>query len=264
MIIDEVDEQVSNIEEKPEKIQASPALKTINSLVEKEICRTLGGADRPSVDNTIPPEKLALATKNPNSSIPSASPTPPTSSLPPPPLVTLSKPRSPSVPFHPSHNQQTFASKGSIVRGTPISPSNKPISIDTSTTHPHIHSQNYPSPRGEYSHHSSPYLDVPHIKSSKHIDQQHLYHQQQQQQNNYMSPYSHQQSPHSSYPAGSSSAQYLQSHKSSSVNPQQQNLGNINKPLGIDTSNTDTYETLRADFVTSRYLTTGHSPNHER
>ena len=37
-----------------------------------------------------------------------------------------------------------------------------------------------------------------------------------------------------------------------------------NKSIGIDTSNTDTYETLRADFVTSRYLTTTHSPNHER
>ncbi|CAF4729665.1 unnamed protein product, partial [Rotaria magnacalcarata] len=80
-----------------------------------------------------------------------------------PPLVTLPNSHSPSIPSHPLHNQQTFSSKGSIVRGTPISPSNKSLSIDTSTVHSHMHAQNYPSPRNEYPHHQSPYLDVPHM-----------------------------------------------------------------------------------------------------
>ncbi|CAF5050234.1 unnamed protein product, partial [Rotaria magnacalcarata] len=74
-----------------------------------------------------------------------------------------------------------------------------------------------------------------------------------------MRHYSHQQVAHNNYPTPSPSAQYLQPHKSSAlINQQQQQAStNLNKPIGIDTSNTDTYETLRADFVTSRYLTTG-------
>ncbi|CAF3551783.1 unnamed protein product [Rotaria sp. Silwood1] len=79
-----------------------------------------------------------------------------------------------------------------------------------------------------------------------------------------MRHYPHQQAAHSNFSTPSNPTQYLQQHKSSSINNQQQTSTNTNKPIGIDTSNTDTYETLRADFVTSRYLTTGHSPNHER
>jgi hypothetical protein len=261
MVIDEADEQIPIIEEKQisSKNLSSSVLNTINSLVEKEIAKTLSETEkRVSTNNknntNISPEKVqsSSTTINPNSSTQ------------PPPLVTLTKSHSPPIHshhHHSSHNQQAYSSKGSIMRGTPISPSNKPISIDTSIPHPHIHSHHYPSPKTEYSHHPSAYLDSsPHIKSS----QQHLYLQQQQQQAAYLRHYSHQQGTHNNFPPPSSApTQYLQTHKTSSIN-QQQTSTNANKAIGIDTSNTDTYETLRADFVTSRYLTTTHSPNHER
>lgn len=51
-------------------------------------------------------------------------------------------------------------------------------------------------------------------------------------------------------------------HRSTSNIPTSQS--STNKSLPVDASNNETYETLRADFVTSRYLTTTHSPNHER
>ena len=265
MIIDEGDEQTPIVEEKPEKIQTlatkltSAALTTINSLVEKEISKTLNETEKLLANNNISPDKIqSLSSTIINSN----------NSTQPPPLVTLTKARSPST--H-SHNQQTFLNKGSIMRGTPISPSNKPISIDTSTNHPHVHPHHYSSPRNDYPHHPSTYFDSSHMKSSKMIDQQQLYSQQQAA---YMRHYSHQQGTHNNFPPSSSSSQYLQQqqqqqqqHKSSSINnqqQQQQTSTNTNKSIGIDTSNTDTYETLRADFVTSRYLTTTHSPNHER
>ncbi|CAF0787976.1 unnamed protein product [Rotaria sordida] len=268
MIIDEGDEQPSIIQDKNENIQTSAGLTTINSLVEIEISKTLNETDKRLLNTNISSNKiqltLPLTTISSNNSTRS-------SQLPPPPLVTLNKSHSPSIHSYSSHNQQTFSNKGSIMRGTPISPSNKSISIDTSTTHSHIHSQNYSSPKTEYSHHPSTYIDSSHIKSSKILDQQqqHLYlQQQQQQQTSYMRHYPHQQTTHNNF---STPTQYLQPHKSSSINNQQQQQQqqqqtptNTNKSIGIDTSNTDTYETLRADFVTSRYLTTGHSPNHER
>jgi hypothetical protein len=142
------------------------------------------------------------------------------------------------------------------MRGTPISPSTKPISIDTST----LHSHHYSNPRNEYSHHPSTYHESsPHMKSSKILDQQQLYlQQQQQQQAAYLRHYSHNNFPTQYH----QQQQQQQQHKPASNNNPQQT--NTNKSLGIDTSNTDTYETLRADFVTSRYLTTTHSPNQER
>jgi hypothetical protein len=212
MVIDEVDEQTSIVQEKK---SISSSLKTINSIVEKEISKTLHQSEKRSINPNISPNKPPLP--------------PPIISTQPPPLVALTKSRSP--PVHPHIN------KGSIMRGTPISPSNKPISIDTST----MHSHHYQNPKPEYSHHSSS------LKSSKASDQQQLYLQQQQQQAAYMRHYSQNNFP--------------PQHRSSTNNPQQQTT---NKSLAIDTSNNDTYETLRADFVTSRYLTTTHSPNHER
>jgi hypothetical protein len=228
MVIDEGDEQTSIIEEKK---PTSSGLTTISSLVEKEISKTLHQTEKRLANPNISPDKIPPSTINQ-----------------PPPLVTLTKSRSPPIP---SHNQQTYLNKGSIMRGTPISPSNKPISIDVSTTHSH----HYPNPRNEYSH----YHDSSHIKSSKPLDQQQLYLQQQQQQQQQQQAAYMRHYPHNNFPT-----QYLQQHKSSSNNNQQQTSTNPNKSLGIDTSNTDTYETLRADFVTSRYLTTTHSPNHER
>jgi len=260
MIIDEDGEQTSTVEEKTGKIQKLPtnltsdALTTINSLVEKEISKTLSETDKRPPNNTISPDKVqsssSLPTINSNNSTQ------------PPPLITLTKSHSPSIHSH--NNPQTFVNKGSIMRGTPISPSNKPITIDTSTNHPHIHPHHYSSPRNDYPHHPSTYFDSSHPKTSKMIDQQHLYSQQQAA---YMRHYSHQQGTHNNFPPSSTSSQYLQppQHKSSSINNnQQQTSANTNKSSGTDASNTDTYETLRADFVTSRYLTTTHSPNHER
>ena len=212
MVIDEVDEQASIVQEKKPIVSG---LTTINSIVEKEISRTLHQTGKqlnnPTISPNKPPQPPVINTSQP------------------PPLVTLSKSRSP--PLHPPIN------KGSIMRGTPISPSNKPISIDTSM----MHSHHYQNPRPEYSHHPS------HVKSSKVPDQQQLYLQQQQQQ---QAAYMRHYSPNNFPPQ----------HRSSSNNPPQ----TTNKSLAVDTSNNDTYETLRADFVTSRYLTTTHSPNHER
>lgn len=247
MVIDEVDEQTTTtttiVEEKKPSLSG---LTTINSLVEKEISKTLHQNEKRLTNNNISPDRipsLSISTINQ-----------PSAPLPPPPLVTITKSRSPLT--H-SHSQPTFSSKGSIMRGTPISPSNKPISIDISTTHSH-----YSNPRNDYPHHPSTYHDSSHMKSSKMLDQQQLYLQQQQAA--YMRHY-----PHNNFPAQylpppqQQQPQQQQQHKTSS-NPQQQTSTNPNKSLGIDTSNTDTYETLRADFVTSRYLTTTHSPNHER
>lgn len=211
MVIDEVDEEASIIEEKK---STSTSLTTINSLVENEISKTLQQSEKRIINPNISPNK----------------PPPPTASInsiPPPPLVPLVKSRSPPVHSH--------MNKGSIMRGTPISPSNKPISMDTST----MHSHHYPNPRTEYPHHSS------HLESSKTSDQQQLYLQQQAA---YMRHYSQNNFP--------------PHHRSSSNNPPPQQTAN--KTLAVDTSNNETYETLRADFVTSRYLTTTHSPNHER
>lgn len=248
MVIDEVDEQTTKIKPKIEekKPVLLSGLTTISSLVEKEITKTLNQSEKRLINNNtnntnISPDKISSST---------------TSLPPPPPLVTVTKSRSP--PIH-SHNQQTYPSKGSIMRGTSISPSNKPTSIDISTTHSHP----YSNPRNEYSHHSSSsssstYHDSPHMKSSKGLDQQQLY-LQQQQQAAYMRQY-----PHNNFPTqylSPQQQQQQQSHKPSTNNQQQTS----SKSHGIDTSNTDTYETLRADFVTSRYLTTTtHSPNHER
>ncbi|CAF4639707.1 unnamed protein product, partial [Rotaria magnacalcarata] len=97
----------------------SSALTTITSLVEREISKTLSSVDKRLSNNSIPSEKILLtsplATMNSNvSTQPLLPPLPP-------PLVTLPNSHSPSIPSHPLHNQQTFSSKGSIVRGTPIS-----------------------------------------------------------------------------------------------------------------------------------------------
>ncbi|CAF5112164.1 unnamed protein product, partial [Rotaria sp. Silwood1] len=55
--------------------------------------------------------------------------------------------------------------------------------------------------------------------------------------------------------------QYLQQPQQQQQQQQQQHKTSTNK---LDSSNTDTFETLRADYVTSKYLTTTHSPSHER
>ena len=222
MIIDDADEQTLIIDEK--KSKSSSSVTTLGSLVEQEIVKTLYQSDKLMTNPEISHDKTATPT---NSVVPLSVP---------PPLVTITKSRSPPLP---SHSQQTFASKGSIMRGTPISPSNKPISIDTSN----VHSHHYSNPRSEYSHHSSP-----HIKSSKMLDQQQLYlpppqQQQQQQQHPQAAAYMRHYSPNSF------------SNRPSSTN---------SKTSTTDASNTDTYETLRADFVTSRFLTSTHSPGHER
>jgi hypothetical protein len=238
MVIDEVDEQTPIVEEKK---PITSTLTTINSLVEKEISKTLHQTEKRLSNPNISPDKPPPSTTT-------------ITSTQPPPLVTLTKSRSP--PIH-SHNQPTYSNKGSIMRGTPISPSTKPISIDTST----LHSHHYSNPRNEYSHHPSTYHESsPHMKSSKILDQQQLYIQQQQQQQQaaYLRHYSHNNFPTQYH----QQQQQQQQHKPASNNNPQQT--NTNKSLGIDTSNTDTYETLRADFVTSRYLTTTHSPNQER
>ena len=209
-----IDEETSIIKQKK---SLSTSLTTINSLVEKEISKTLQQSEKRTMNPNISPSK----------------PSPSTNSTVPPPLVTLVKSRSPPTPSH--------TSKGSIMRGTPISPSsNKPISVDTSS----MYSHHYSNPRGDYPHHTS------HHESSKLSDQQ-IYLQQQAA---YMRHYTQNNPPPPPPPSSH--------HRSTSNNPTSQ--PSTNKSLPVDASNNETYETLRADFVTSRYLTTTHSPSHER
>jgi hypothetical protein len=149
---------------------------------------------------------------------------------PPPPLVTPNKSHS----QYSSHPPQQYFNKGSIMRGTPISsstPTTKPIAVDISS-HPH----HYNSPRNEYS-----YLKSPKVLDRNIEQQQHLL-QQQQQHAAYLRHYTHHQQ------------QYLQPQQQQ----QQQHKTSTNK---IEPPSTDTFETLRADYVTSKYLTTTHSPN---
>ena len=289
MVIDEGDEQSSMIDEKPTRALSanvsSSNLTTITSLVEKEISKTLNETEKRLLNTTtgttnkmnpdMSPEKIP---------VPAAAINPTASTLPPP-LVTLARPHSSpnhshSNAYPSSHNQHSYSSKGSIMRGTPVaaspslaSPSNKPISIDTSTAHSHLSPHHYSSPRNEYSHHPSSLNDSSHMKSSKVLDrnleQHQLYLQQQQQQQQqhqaaYIRHYSQQQATHGNFPPSPQYAQQQQ-HKSSPLGNQQQKLSTTpHKSMGIEGSNTDTFETLRADFLTSRYLTTTHSPNHER
>lgn len=213
MVIDENDEQSSIIEEK--SIPPTNKLTTLNSLVEKEISKTLSGTDKRSIHSS--PDRTI--SNNNNYSISTSVPAPP------PPLVNLNK----------SHNQQ-FVNKGSIMRGTPISSSAKPMSIDPSPS-PHSHSHHYnnhPSSRNDYSH----------LKSPKMLDrnleqQQHLLQQQQQQQQQ-----------HSAYMRH--------------FNPQQQYLQPKSSTNKSDMPSADRFETLKTDFATSKYLTATHSPNHEQ
>jgi transcription initiation factor TFIID subunit TAF12 len=52
--------------------------------------------------------------------------------------------------------------------------------------------------------------------------------------------------------------QYLQQQQ------QQQQQQHKIQTTKIEPPSTDTFETLRADYLTSKYLTTTHSPSHER
>lgn len=264
MIIDEGDEQNSATGEKKNSTTNNQQhlvsnLTTINSLVEKEICKTLVETNKRSQPNVnSSPEKVRSSPGVNN----------PSNVTQPPPLVTLKRPHSPPVHshllpqtnLHLSPGQTNYANKGSIMRGTPVSsslsPSNKPISIDT--TGGHHPSRHYSSPRNEFNHPSSNYHDSSYMKSPK-INERgheaaHIY--LQQQQNPYIRHYVQKAS-------AQYTAQQQQQHRPSSVNSHPTMPGG-NKSLANDPSNTDTFETLRADFDTSRYLTTTHSPGHER
>jgi hypothetical protein len=233
MIVDEI-EEVSNItDDSTVKMKSSTEivpnsnLTTITSLVEQEICKTLGEKEKISNNHGARTNRdLSMATID-------------HSTLPPPLLVIPVRAHSPATTEYSYGNQATVSSaKGSIMHGTPISPStatNKSVVLDATTVHSSLH----PSARNE----------PVSIKSQKMIDRnsdkQHLFHHhhhhhQPQQHGTYAFPYNQQ-------PA--SSGQYLsQQHKSSS-----------NK---IDASNT--LETLHTDYLTSKYLTSTHSPNQER
>ena len=166
MFIDDMDEQGSTTDEQPTKtLPQKTNLTTINTLVEQEISKTLHETGKRLVNpiNTSP-ERTPVAANN-NNTTNNTNPPPP----PPPPLVVPNKSHS----QYSSHPPQQFPSKGSIMRGTPISsstPTNKPIGVEISSTHPHAH--RYPSPRSDYAH----------LKSPKILDRNLEQQQQQQQQ----------------------------------------------------------------------------------
>ena len=248
MIIDEREDARSVTEEsvaKSKRATSNPTgsnLTTINSLVEKEICKTLSETEKRLSNQTAHSDLNAPPERPDYVSHPQAPPPPP----PPPPLVIPVKSHSPA-PSHfpyPSHSQPA-PNKGSIMRGTPISSStgaSKSINMDTALAHPH----QYHSPRNEASPLKSPKI------LDRNLEQAHLLQQQRQRQHAvYMRHYAEQQQQQQQQQ--SSVGQYLsQQHKASS-----------NK---MDSSNPNTYETLRNDFVTSKYLihAATHSPNHER
>ena len=144
------------------------------------------------------------------------------------PLTTLTKSHSPPTHYqYPSHSQQSCTNYGSIMRGTPISSStltNKLTAGDIFSTRSQSHQHHRHNPRYECSYLKSPQL---------------LDRNNEQQHSTYIRHHTHQQ-------------QYSQptQHKSP-----------INK---VDSIPTDTYETLRADYVTSKFLTTTRSSSHER
>ena len=169
MIIDEGEEQTSIIEEKETKtIPTTTNLVTITSLIEKEISKTLNETEKRSSSNNnnihSSPERPVNNNNNTTQ---------------PPPLITLTKSRSPAAPYkYPSHSQQQYLNTGSIMRGTPISsstPTNKPINIDISSTHPHSH--HYNNPRNEYLYLKSPKLLDRNMEQQQQQQQQHLLHQ---------------------------------------------------------------------------------------
>jgi hypothetical protein len=237
MVIDEGEEQTSIIEEKETKIIPIPSsFLTITSLVEKEISKTLNETEKRSASNN-------------NNNIHSSPERPinNNNTTQPPPLITLTKSRSPAAAAsykYPSHSQQQYLNTGSIMRGTPISsstPTNKPINIDISSTHPHSH--HYNNPRNDYLYLKSPKL------LDRNMEQQQQ--QQQQQQQHIL---------HQQHAAAAYIRQYTH-HQQQQQQQQQQHKSSANI---IDPPSADRLETLKADYVTSKYLTTTHSPSHER
>ncbi|CAF0840416.1 unnamed protein product [Adineta ricciae] len=237
MVIDEGEEQTSTTEEKVPAKSTAPTttnFSTITSLVEKEIYKTLNETEKrlaASNTNTFSsPERQIGNSNNPTH----------TAAQPPPPLVNIKKSQSPAAAYpYPSHPQQSYLPTGSIMRGTPISsstPSNKPIAADITSPHSH----HYHNTRTDYPHHKAPKI------LDRNAEQQQLIHQQQQHA--YMRQYAQQ-------PQQQQQQAYLQ---------QQQQQQQHKSAAKIEPPSTDTFETLRADYLTSKYLATTHSPSHER
>ncbi|CAF4024670.1 unnamed protein product, partial [Rotaria magnacalcarata] len=282
-----------------QKQEEAAHLTTIASLVEQEISKTLSETKKRSLSNATnnnnvnintSPERIISNSNINNKAAQAPAPPPPP---PPPPLITINKPHSPATHYqYSSHPQQAFVNKGSIMRGTPITsttPTNKPIAIDISSAHPH----HYNSSRNEYSHLKSPKIldrSIEH-QQQQHQQQQHQQqqHQQQQHQQQQHQQQQHQQQQHQQH---QQQQQQQQQHQQQQQQQQQQHLlqqqqqqhaahmrhyghqqqylqqqtQQQHKTLAskIDPSNTGTLETLRADYITSKYLTTTHSPSHER
>lgn len=259
MIIDEGDEIQSIHDGTAEKINqksssgATSNLTTINSLVEKEITRTLHEtelrlASQPIPSDVTPTNEKPFQTRSSRLS--------PTTVIPPPPaLVIPVRPQSPNnMNFPLSTNTQTsltpssLSSKGSIMRGTPISPSmgpHKPIPIDPTAP------QTYPFPNQRNEHQP--------MKSPKVLDRSHeqQYLLQQQHQNaNYMTQYSRHHS---------GSAMYMQQQ----LQHQQQNAmhqQHRSSSAKADINNPNRLETLKTDLLTSKYMANPapHSTTNER
>ena len=252
MIIDEGDETSSLAEETTSQIRKSAAaaaaanpegsnLTTITSLVEKEISKTLSETEkRLSISYN---HSQALASERPIH--PNVIPSPP------PPLEIPVKPQSPGPHAMYSSHPQAYAHKGSIMRGTPLAastPANKPIAIDTSPAlshHPGSHRHDYPP------------LKSPKVLD-RNLEQQQLL-QHHQQHANYLRHYAQQKASSTQFlppPPPPAQQQQHQQH------PYQQQHKNSSGKM--DPSNANTFETLKADFMTSKYLATTHSPSHER
>lgn len=244
MVIDEGEEQASVIEEKPpEPVPIAAHLTTITSLVEKEISKTLIETEKRSATMNNNNNNIHMH-KSPERLMNTAAPLKQQQQQPPPPLITVTKPHSPAAHYpYSSHPQQPMTSKGSIMRGTPISSAtltNKPIAVDVQPSHTHSHPYN--NPRNEFSHLPSPKVLDRNIEQQQHLlQQQHAAH---------MRSYNHPQQ----YLPQQQQQQQQQHH-----HPQHKSSG-----AKIEPPSTDTFETLRADYVTSKYLTTTHSPSHER
>ena len=236
MVIDEGEEQTSAAEEKVALKSAAPTtnFSTITSLVEKEIHKTLNETEKrlaASNTNTLsPPERQIVNSNNPTHT-----------AAQPPPLVNIKKSHSPTAAYpYPSHPQQSHLPTGSIMRGTPISSSmssSKPIAPDMTSPHSH----HYHNTRADYPHHkASKILD-------RNAEQQQLIHQQQQHA--YIRQYTQQSQ---------------QQHQQAYLQQQQQQQQQHKTATKIEPPSTDTFETLKADYFTSKCLATTHSPSHER
>ncbi|CAF1009587.1 unnamed protein product, partial [Didymodactylos carnosus] len=279
MVIDEQDQQQM---EDNDKIQ-NGNLTTITSLVAKEISKTLNETEkRPTT--TLPNEQSIIITDV----IARPSSQQVASSTQPPPLVTLKATTTvttaagSTISVSPPATSTTTLYKGSIMRGTPLpttlspsSSSSKSTVVDTSHKASHLHPHYSPRQQDEQQLRHL-IIDSPKMNSSKVLDLANEQHQLllQQREQQYRSGhhsdykninpqvfYPHHAFPHP-YHLQKPPASLTTPSTSSTTTPGSSGKSSALPVCSQDIVSAETFETLRADFVTSKYLTSTVNERH--